>query len=102
MQLYVETLSHPPLLASEFADKRRTGFGGEAVSLNIPHSGAAAFAAAGYAELKTTPSHVGGRVRQHGLLSFSRVFQAGHEGEPDTFSPPPSFKKRSKSNPKKK
>ena len=52
-------------------------FGGEAVSLAVPHRGQERFKAAGYAEVKTNATHVGGVVRQHGLLSFTLVFQAG-------------------------
>ncbi|KAH8881533.1 alpha/beta-hydrolase [Thozetella sp. PMI_491] len=54
-------------------------FGGEAVSLAINYTDQDAFAAAGYAELVTSGSYIGGKVRQHGGLSFSRVFDAGHE-----------------------
>ncbi len=53
--------------------------GGEAVSLAIDHAGAAAFRAAGYADVAVNGSYVGGQVRQHGNLSFTRVYQAGHE-----------------------
>lgn len=50
--------------------------GGEAISLAL---GSADFKKAGYADIETNSSYVGGLVRQHGNLSFSRVFQAGHE-----------------------
>jgi hypothetical protein len=53
--------------------------GGEAVSLAINHSAAAAFRAAGYADIHVNASYVVGQVRQHGNLSFSRVYEAGHE-----------------------
>ncbi|KAF9890986.1 hypothetical protein FE257_005243 [Aspergillus nanangensis] len=53
--------------------------GGEAVSLQVNHTAAEQFRAAGYAPLDTNESYVGGRVRQHGNFSFTRVFQAGHE-----------------------
>ncbi|KAI4117321.1 MAG: hypothetical protein LQ345_002410 [Seirophora villosa] len=53
--------------------------GGEAVSLQIPYAGNAAFRAAGYADIVTNSTYTGGLVRQHGNLSFTRVFQAGHE-----------------------
>lgn len=53
--------------------------GGETVSLALNHSAAPAFRAAGYADIHVNASYVGGQVRQHGNLSFSRVFQAGHE-----------------------
>ncbi|KAL8970015.1 MAG: hypothetical protein Q9197_004047 [Variospora fuerteventurae] len=55
------------------------GLGAEAVSLQIPYSGNAAFRAAGYADIVTNSTYTGGLVRQHGNLSFTRVFQAGHK-----------------------
>lgn len=36
------------------------------------------FRAAGYADIHTNTSYNGGLVRQHGSLSFSRIYQAGH------------------------
>lgn len=53
--------------------------GGEAVSLAIQYSGSENFKNAGYAPVISL-SGVGGFVRQYGNFSFSRVFQAGHEG----------------------
>ncbi|KAI9708910.1 MAG: hypothetical protein M1820_003604 [Bogoriella megaspora] len=53
--------------------------GGEAISLAIDSNSASSFSKAGYANIDTNSSYVGGLVRQHGNLSFSRVFQAGHE-----------------------
>jgi carboxypeptidase C (cathepsin A) len=54
--------------------------GGEALSLAINSTQSSGFAAAKYAMVQTNASgHVGGLVRQHGNLSFARVFQAGHE-----------------------
>lgn len=53
--------------------------GGEAVSLAVDYTRAEQFHAAGYAPLQTNSSYVGGRVRQHGNFSFSRVFESGHE-----------------------
>jgi carboxypeptidase D len=47
----------------------------------LPYSKKAAFAAAGYASITTGAGRTGGAVRQHGLVSFSRVFDAGHEGK---------------------
>lgn len=57
--------------------------GGEAASLAIPHRHRKDFAAAGYAPLtlngpETPPFVPYGLTRQHGNLSFTRVFQAGH------------------------
>lgn len=54
-------------------------YGGEQVSLAIPHAENASFKAAGYTPLRTNDSYIGGQTRQHGNLSFSRVYQAGHE-----------------------
>ena len=51
-------------------------YGGEAISLAL---GSGGFKKAGYADIVTNESYVGGLVRQHGNLSFARVFQAGHE-----------------------
>ncbi|ROT36136.1 carboxypeptidase S1 [Sodiomyces alkalinus F11] len=52
--------------------------GGEAASLAIPWDNQEEFAAAGYADLATNCTYVGGQVRQYGNLSYARVFQAGH------------------------
>ena len=52
--------------------------GGEDVSVAVPFKDQAKFKAAGYTEVKTNSSYVGGVVRQHGSFSFTRVFQAGH------------------------
>lgn len=49
------------------------------LSMNFPH--APSFRAAGYAPIATDGPgnhHTGGLVRQHGRVSFSRVFEAGH------------------------
>lgn len=53
--------------------------GGEAVSLAINHTDAEAFRASGYTDIVINETYIGGQVRQHGNLSFSRVYQAGHE-----------------------
>jgi hypothetical protein len=53
--------------------------GGEQVSLAIPYSGQQNFQRAGYAQMMTNDSYMGGMTRQHGNFSFTRVFQAGHE-----------------------
>jgi hypothetical protein len=57
------------------------GYGGEQVSLAIQSQFTDGFQDAGYAEIQTNATYVGGLVRQHGNLSFSRVFGAGHDGE---------------------
>jgi hypothetical protein len=54
------------------------GYGGENVSLTLEFDSAESFRAAGYAPITTNSSYQGGFVRQHGALSFSRIFQAGH------------------------
>ena len=61
---------------------QRCGWKGiENLSLKADWSGADDFQAAGYAYIHTNGSYDGGVVRQHGNLSFSRVFEAGHDGE---------------------
>ncbi|KAL9623539.1 MAG: hypothetical protein Q9160_002220 [Pyrenula sp. 1 TL-2023] len=53
--------------------------GGEASSLAIPHPLVSSFSEAGYAPIALSPFRSAGLVRQLGpLLSFSRVYQAGH------------------------
>jgi hypothetical protein len=46
--------------------------------LTLDFDSAESFRAAGYAPITTNSSYQGGLVRQHGALSFSRIFQAGH------------------------
>jgi len=53
--------------------------GGEAVSLAINYTNTTQFHAAGYEPIQANETYVGGQVRQHGNLSFSRVYQSGHE-----------------------
>ncbi|PHH72159.1 hypothetical protein CDD80_4738 [Ophiocordyceps camponoti-rufipedis] len=52
--------------------------GGEEVSLRLKHDNAPAFGRAGYADVKGDNDKVVGQVREAGLLSFTRVFQASH------------------------
>ena len=55
--------------------------GGEAISQAVASSApayASAFTAAGYAEIVTNSSYVGGEVRQFANLSFSRIYDSGH------------------------
>jgi carboxypeptidase C (cathepsin A) len=59
--------------------------GGEAISLAIESKLSSDFKKAGYAEIETNDSHIGGFVRQHGNLSFARVFQSGHESQSNSF-----------------
>lgn len=60
-------------------DTRCTWNGVENVSLTVEYPSAPQFRAAGYAELKTNNSYVGGVVRQYDGFSFSRIFEAGHQ-----------------------
>ncbi|KAI1341978.1 Alpha/Beta hydrolase protein [Xylariaceae sp. FL0016] len=59
-------------------DYRCNWVGGEAASLSIEYSGQDAFATAGYTEMSTNETYVGGLVRQVDNFSFTRVFQSGH------------------------
>ncbi|KAF4589883.1 Peptidase S10, serine carboxypeptidase [Ophiocordyceps camponoti-floridani] len=52
--------------------------GGEKVSLHLKHDNAPVFGRAGYADIKGDKDKVIGQVREAGMLSFSRVFQASH------------------------
>src|SRR3546814_257719 len=54
------------------------GLGVENVSLAMEYPEAPAFRSAGYANIDTNSSYIGGMVRQNGNVSFSRVFEAGH------------------------
>lgn len=54
-------------------------FGGELLGLAIPYANATSFAQAGYADVVVNETYIGGQVRQYGNLSFTRVYQAGHE-----------------------
>jgi carboxypeptidase D len=53
--------------------------GGEDVSLAIKYKHSEEFRTAGYADLRVNDTYVGGKTRQYGNLSFTRVFEAGHE-----------------------
>ncbi|PGH23441.1 hypothetical protein AJ80_02551 [Polytolypa hystricis UAMH7299] len=52
--------------------------GGEQASLAINYTNTAQFHAAGYTNIQSNATYIGGQVRQYGNFSFSRVFQAGH------------------------
>lgn len=55
--------------------------GGENITLSVKHKQSEAFISSGYENVITNSTYNGGVVRQHGNLSFTRVFQAGHEGK---------------------
>ncbi|KAK5111187.1 hypothetical protein LTR85_012236 [Meristemomyces frigidus] len=61
----------------------------EALSLQANWTGADNFREAGYQHVHTNDTYDGAVVRQHGLLSFSRVFDAAHDTawfQPETVS----------------
>ncbi|KAI9832790.1 MAG: hypothetical protein M1819_004010 [Sarea resinae] len=53
--------------------------GGEEASLAVNYSQSHKFRAAGYTPIHVNGTYIGGQVRQHGNLSFSRVYESGHE-----------------------
>jgi carboxypeptidase C (cathepsin A) len=59
-------------------DTRCNWIGAENVSLTVDYPDAPSFRSAGYANIQTNKSYVGGVVRQYDGFSFSRVFEAGH------------------------
>ncbi|KAK5688402.1 hypothetical protein LTS10_000380 [Elasticomyces elasticus] len=63
-------------------DYRCPWTGAESLSLQVNWTGSEYFRDAGYAPVHTNSSYNGGVVRQHGNLSFSRVFEAGHDAYP--------------------
>ncbi|PKS10109.1 hypothetical protein jhhlp_001859 [Lomentospora prolificans] len=68
-------------------DYRCNWFGVERVSLQMEYAGASSFREAGYTSIETNDSYSGGLVRQHGNVSFSRVYDAGHSAayyQPET------------------
>lgn len=54
-------------------------YGGELLSLAIPYEHSEDFASAGYTPVVVNDTYIGGQVRQYGNLSFTRVYEAGHE-----------------------
>jgi hypothetical protein len=54
-------------------------YGGELLSLAINYTGSENFRNSGYSPVFVNESYTGGQVRQHGNLSFTRVYEAGHE-----------------------
>ncbi|KAF4997261.1 hypothetical protein FGRMN_3996 [Fusarium graminum] len=59
-------------------DYRCPWYGGENVSLSLNIPSSSTFRKAGYASIKTDCDTSAGLVREHGPLSFSRIFQSGH------------------------
>jgi hypothetical protein len=57
------------------------GFGGEAISKAVVFKNSAAFKTAGYQNVQANASYIGGQVRQVGKFSFTRVYDAGNEGQ---------------------
>lgn len=64
--------------------------GGEAASLAINYTGTEEFRSAGYEPIRVNETYLGGQVRQHGNLSFVRLYEAGHEGP--AYQPETAFK----------
>ena len=68
-------------------DKLKTddsiGVGGEAISLAVNYKNKNLFGKAGYTDIVVNSSYVGGKVRQFGPFSFSRIYNAGHESTRD-------------------
>lgn len=60
-------------------DYRCPWLGGEQLALQANWTDTDAFQKSGYETIKTSSCYNGGVVRQYGNLSFSRVFQAGHD-----------------------
>lgn len=53
--------------------------GGEDIANNIPWPSQHEFNVAGYEDFYTHESYIGGKTKQYGNLSFTRIFDAGHE-----------------------
>ena len=81
INVIVSRSHHIPRTALLPNDNCAKGYGGEQISLAIQSKVTNHFSQAGYAMIQTNKTHVGGFVRQYGNLSFSRILQAGHEGE---------------------
>jgi hypothetical protein len=64
------------------ADLLCNWYGGQNYSLTVASmvpGYSKAFPAAGYADIIVNKSYIGGQVRQYGNLSFSRIYDAGHQ-----------------------
>lgn len=66
------------MLVYEDRDYRCNWLGGENLSLSLEWKDQETFQEAGYEELVTNDTYVGGVVRQAGNLAFVRVFESGH------------------------
>ena len=53
--------------------------GGEQMSLALSHAHSKEFVNAGYTDLRIRDREVGAQTRQYGNLSYTRVYQAGHQ-----------------------
>ncbi|KAF7546310.1 hypothetical protein G7Z17_g8535 [Cylindrodendrum hubeiense] len=76
-------------VALVFGDRDYACNCGEAISLAASYPAAESFHAAGYTDIVINSSYHGGLVRQHGNVSFSRVFEAPHAvaaGQPETMA----------------
>lgn len=78
LELFLENSIQVALVYGD-RDTRCPWNGVENISLTLDYSEAPNFRAAGYADLTTAESHYGGVVRQYDGLSFSRIFDAGHQ-----------------------
>ncbi len=76
-------LDHGVKVAMIYGDRdyRCPWNGAEKLSLALRWQGAEKFRGAGYEHVKTKACSSAGVVRQHGNLSFVRIFDAGHNGK---------------------
>ncbi len=75
------TVSHmASFVLKHNVDIPETGLGGEKISLAVKSKISDKFNKAGYTDIHTNTTFVGGSVRQYGNFSFSRVYDARHEG----------------------
>ena len=57
------------------------GYGGQDVSLALNWTHSEEFRAAGYEPLIVNDTYTGGQTRQYGNLSFTRIYESGHESK---------------------
>lgn len=75
------------LRSGVIADFRSPWLGAEALAMAANWTGTAGYHSAGYSEIHTNKSYAGGVVKEHGNLSFSRIFDSGHDdaaSQPET------------------